>query len=408
MPVYAFKGYTSAGKTVTGTRDSDSPRTIKQALRKDGIFLTELSETGSKKQTQDKRSFELKFLSERVSSQELATATRQLATLIGASIPLVQSLTAVVDQVENPHFKSVWADVKQKVNEGAGFGDALGAYPKIFSSLYVNMVRAGESSGALDVVLQRLADFTENQAELRSKIVGTMVYPVIMILMSVVVTGILFVFVIPRISAIYATQKIDLPLPTKVLIGTSNFVQGFWFLILPLIFVAFWAFQRWRRSKNGKPVWDRFLLRAPVAGPLVRMVAITRFSKTLSTLVASGVPLLTAFDIVKNVVQNDVLTKVIENARESVKEGDSIAAPLKRSGEFPPIVTHMIAVGEKAGQLEEMLGNVARSYDVQVAARLQAMTSLLEPVLLVFMGIVVAFIVFAILLPMLQLSSFAG
>jgi general secretion pathway protein F len=411
MPVYAYKGVNAAGKSVTGTRESENPRLIKQNLRKEGIFITELNEAAQvAKAAADGSQPTLRFaaLRERVSSQDLAVATRQLATLIGAGIPLVESLTALVDQIENPVFKSVWADVKQKVNEGVSFGDALGSHPRIFSNLYTNMVRAGETSGAMEIVLERLADFTESQAELKAKLVGTMIYPIIMIVMASVVTSILFVFVVPKIAKIFEAQKVALPLPTQVLIFISTMAQNWWYVILPSIAGVIYLIRRYIKSEKGRPKWDRFVLRAPIFGPLVRMVAITRFAKTLGTLVGSGVPLLSAFDIVKTVVQNDLLMKTIETARDAVKEGESIANPLKRSGQFPPIVTHMIAVGEKSGKLEEMLGNIARSYDVQVGARLQALTSLLEPVMLVFMGVVVAFIVFAILLPMMQLTSFAG
>lgn len=406
MPVYAYKGYNLAGKVVTGTQDAENPRVIKAQLKRDGIFLTDLAESASTKKSTS-RNIDFKFLAQRVSSQELATATRQLATLVGAGIPLVDSLVALIDQVQHPGFKSVWADVKQRVNEGSGFGDALSFHPKVFTGLYVNMVRAGESSGALDIVLNRLADFTESQAELRSKLVGTMVYPILMIFMAIVVVSILFIFVIPKISKIFEAQRVALPLPTLILIGTSDIMKDWWFIIFPALGGLGYAFRRYIDSPKGRPWWDRFVLDVPIFGTLVRMVAITRFCRTLSTLIGSGVPLLAAFDIVKNVVQNTVLLNVIEMARDCVKEGESIAAPLKRSGQFPPIVTHMIAIGERSGQLEEMLANVARSYEVQVDASLRAMTSILEPLLLVFMGVVVAFIVFSILLPMLQISSFA-
>jgi general secretion pathway protein F len=405
MPVYTYKGYTSDGKTVSGTRDSESPKTIKQLLRREGIFLTELQESTINKRAKSKPQFWQRF--EHVSSQELATATRQLSTLIGAGIPLVDSLIALIDQVENPRFKLIWADVKQRVNEGAGFGDALASHPRAFSTLYVNMIRAGESSGALEVVLSRLADFTEAQAELRAKLSGTMVYPLIMVCIAVLVIGVLFIVVIPKISKIFESQRMALPLPTQILIGTSHFFRDYWFLLFPALAGSVWGFRRYVNTPKGRAWWDRFALDAPIFGPLVRMVAITRFCKTLGTLIGSGVPLLAAFDIVKNVVQNTVLLKVIETVRDAVKEGENIAAPLKRSGQFPPIVTHMIAIGEKSGQLEPMLNKIAHSYDVQVDARLRALTSLLEPVMLVFMGVVVAFIVLSIMLPMLQISSFA-
>ena len=409
MPVYAYKGFNATGKAVTGTRDADSPRTIKQNLRRDGVFVTELREASptKKEKSQAGARFELRFLTQRVSTQELAMGTRQLATLIGAGIPLVESLAALVDQTEHEYLKSVWSDVRQRVNEGAGFGDSLGAYPKVFSGLYVNMVRAGESSGALEVVLNRLADFTESQAELRSKIFGTMFYPVIMLVMAGVVTGVLFVFVIPKISKLFEAQKAALPLPTQVLVFASGVFKEYWWAIFLLLILLVMGFGRYIRSKRGRPRWHAFVLKAPIFGPLMRMIAVTRFSKTLATLLSSGVPVLTAFDIVKNVVQNEVLERVLEVARDCVKEGESIAAPLKRSGQFPPIVTHMIAVGEKSGQLEAMLNNVARAYEVQVNSRLQALTSILEPIMIIFLGVIVAFIVFSILLPMLQISSFA-
>ncbi len=425
MPVYAFKGFDASGKTVSGTRDAENPRVIKQILKRDGIYLTELAESrpvaGKKSAASasgggaaqaavplSQRKFELSFLKDRVSSQDLAVATRQLATLINAGIPLVDALVALIDQIDHEAFKSIWADVKQKVNEGASFGDALASHPKAFSNLYVNMVRAGESSGALDVVLSRLADFTESQAELRAKLIGTMVYPIIMMFMAIGVTGVLFIFVIPKISKIFEAQKVALPLPTQVLIFLSNMVKDWWFVGIPLMGLGIWGFFRYIKTEKGRPKWDRFVLKAPIFGPLIRMVAITRFAKTLGTLLGSGVQLIAAFDIVKNVVQNTVLLEVIEKARDAVKEGDSIAGPLKRSGEFPPIVTHMIAIGERSGQLEPMLGNIAKAYEVQVDARLRALTSILEPVMIVFMGVVVAFMVFSILLPMLEISSFAG
>ncbi|MEO1480518.1 MAG: type II secretion system inner membrane protein GspF [Myxococcota bacterium] len=412
MPVYAYKGYNQTGRVVADTRDAESQRTLKLALRRDGIFVTEVKEVGGKleKESGGRRiRFEfLENLGKSVSPQELAVATRQMATLARAGIPLVESLTALIDQVDNEYFRTVWADVKTRVNEGAGIGDALSAHPKVFSGLYVNLVRAGESSGALDIVLERLADFTEAQAQLRGKLIGAMVYPILMMMMAIGVTTFIFVVVVPRITKIFDSQGVELPLPTQILIGVSTFVLDYGYIFGPLFVIGAIFAVRFFRSEKGRPIWDRFILEVPIFGPLMRMVAVTRFSKTLSTLLASGVPLLTAFDIVKNVVQNVVLADVIEVARDAVKEGDSIAAPLKRSSQFPPIVTHMIAIGEKSGELEGMLSNIAQAYDVEVDARLRALTTILEPVMIVFMGIVVGFIVFSVLLPMLQLASFAG
>ncbi|MEC9466357.1 MAG: type II secretion system inner membrane protein GspF [Myxococcota bacterium] len=407
MPVYAYKGLDSSGKTVNGTKEAESPKAIKALLRRDGVYLTDLKESGPAKKKKDgkRSSFQLSFLSERVSSQDLAVSTRQLATLVGAGITLVEAINALIDQIDNPTLKGVWSAVKQRVNEGAPMADALGEHPRIFTGLYCNMVRAGESSGALDIVLDRLADFTESQAELRSKLVGTLIYPVVMLVMAIGVTALLFVVVVPKITRIFESQKMALPLPTEILIGISNILINYWLILVILTTGGLYFARRYIRSEKGRPKWDNFKLTAPIFGPLIQMIAIARFSRTLATLLSSGVPLLTAFDIVKNVVQNEVLVEVIENARDCVKEGDSIAAPLKRSGHFPPMVVHMIGIGEKSGQLEPMLGNVARSYEVQIDARLRGLTSLLEPLIIVGMGVVVAAIVLAILLPIMQLSS---
>lgn len=407
MPVYAYKGFNVAGKQVGGTRDAENPRAMKQQLKRDGIYVTELSETTAQKESAPRRVPFAGLVQPRVTPEGLAAATRQLATLVGAGIPLVDALVALIDQIEQPYFKAVLADVRQRVTEGAGFGDALANHPRVFGNLYVNLVRAGESSGALEIVLSRLADFTESQAELRGKLIGSMVYPVLMMFMAMGVTSFLFIVVIPRIARIFESQKVALPLPTQLVMVVSSLLRDYGLMLVPLIALSVWLAVRYFKSPRGRPAWDRFVLRVPIFGPLVRMVAVTRFAKTLSTLLSSGVPLLTAFEIVKNVVQNSVLVGVIDVAAAAVKEGESIAAPLKRSGEFPPIVTHMIAIGEKSGQLEQMLANIARSYEVQVDARLRAMTSLLEPLMIVVMGVVVGFIVLSILLPMLQLASFA-
>ena len=410
MPLYAFKGYDSAGKNVSGSREAESDRAMKQLLRREGIFVTAITEAAGagSKRSSGLAGLRFRIFQPSVDTSELAMATRQLATLVGSGIPLVQSLAALVDQVEKPYFKTVWADVRQKVNEGAGFGDALAGHSRVFSNLYVNMVRAGESSGALDVVLNRLADFTESQASLRSKLIGTMIYPVIMSLMAVAVVGFLVTYIVPKITRAFESQNAELPFLTIALIAFTDFVQSYWWVVLPILVALSYAFMQYIRSENGKPRWDRFVLNAPIFGRLMRMVAVARFSKTLATLLSSGVPLLTAFEIVKAVLQNQVLQDVVANAAVAVKEGDSIANPLRRSQEFPPMVTHMIAIGEKSGQLESMLQNVADHYEVQVDSALTAMTSVLGPLLIVVMGGVVGLIVLSIMLPIMQASNLAG
>ncbi|MEI7705395.1 MAG: type II secretion system inner membrane protein GspF [Deltaproteobacteria bacterium] len=407
MPVFAYKALDSSGKAVEGLKEADSPKTLRGALRREGLFLTEV--TGEKQARSASPDVNVKrWLGGRIKADDVAVATRQMAVLVNAGIPLVDALTALVEQVDNERLKRVLSSVKQRVNEGSSLADALGQHPKVFTGLYVNMIRAGESSGALDVVLFRLADFTESQARLRSKILGTLTYPAAMLVIGSAVMGILFTVVIPKITKVFEDTKVVLPWTTRILIGFASFMHDFWWAIGILIGGGIYLFLRWRNTPAGRARWDIWVLDAPIFGPLIRQVAVARFSRTLATLLKSGVPLLTALDIVRNIVGNTRLAAVIEEARESISEGESIAAPLKRSGEFPPLVYHMIAIGEKSGELEEMLGNVANAYDSQVETKVAALTSLLEPIMIVVMGVAVAFIVFSILMPILQINTIAG
>ncbi|MFY2557647.1 type II secretion system inner membrane protein GspF [Corallococcus terminator] len=415
MPVFEYRGLNSAGKQIKGLLEADSPKTLRSKLRADGVFLTDVlaQAEGSRgavskgaNAAQVSRDIDLRKLGRgRVNTDDVAIFTRQLSTLLGAGVTLVESLTALVDQVEKERFKRALSDIKQRVNEGSSLADALGQHPKIFPNIYVNMVRAGEASGALDAVLTRLADFTENQARLQQKILSTMLYPAIMMVVGGGILVALMVFVVPKVTKIFETMKATLPLSTRILIATSNFFQNWWFIAVPMMALGVWLFMRWTKSPKGKPKWDRFVLKAPIVGSLVRLLSISRFARTLSTLLKSGVPLLAAMDIVKAIMTNTVLAEVVEKARDSIREGESIAAPLKRSGEFPPLVYHMVAIGERSGQLEDMLTNVADNYETQVNVRIGALTSLLEPLLIVVMGAVIAFVALSILLPILQVNS---
>lgn len=415
MPVFEYRGLNSAGKQIKGLLEADSPKTLRSKLRADGVFLTDVlaQAEGSRgavsrgaNAAQVARDIDLRKLGRgRVNTDDVAIFTRQLSTLLGAGVTLVESLTALVDQVEKERFKRALSDIKQRVNEGSSLADALGQHPKIFPNIYVNMVRAGEASGALDAVLTRLADFTENQARLQQKILSTMLYPAIMMVVGGGILVALMVFVVPKVTKIFETMKATLPLSTRILIATSNFFQNWWFVAVPVMALGVWLFMRWTKSPKGKPKWDRFVLKAPIVGSLVRLLSISRFARTLSTLLKSGVPLLAAMDIVKAIMTNTVLAEVVEKARDSIREGESIATPLKRSGEFPPLVYHMVAIGERSGQLEDMLTNVADNYETQVNVRIGALTSLLEPLLIVVMGAVIAFVALSILLPILQVNS---
>lgn len=408
MPVFEYRALDGAGKAVTGLREADSPKTLRATLRREGVFLTDV--IGQKEHdAQAARDVDVRrWVIGRISAEDLAIATRQLAVLVKAGVPLVEALTALVEQVDKEKMKRVLGDVKQRVNEGASLADALATHPKVFGDLYVNMIRAGEHSGALEIVLVRLADFTESQARLRSKILGTMAYPAAMMIIGTIVLGILFTVVIPRVTKLFADTKATLPWMTRFLIAFTGFVTDYWWAMLAVIAGAIYGFVRWKRTPAGKARWHRFVLTVPVFGRLVRIIAIGRFTRTLSTLLKSGVPLLVAMDIVKNVVGNVRLAEVIEQARDAIREGESIAAPLKRSGEFPPLVHHMVSIGERSGALEEMLANVASAYEDQVDTTVAALTSLLEPIMIVCMGGVVAFIVFSVLMPILQINTLAG
>ena len=416
MAVFEFKGLNAAGKPETGMKEADSPKTLRALLRKDGIFLTDvvgqaeggLKAKGVAGQVGQLANSEVSFRKlggGRITTDDIAILTRQLATLLGAGVALVEALAAMVDQVEKEQLKRIVSDVKQRVNEGKSLGDSLQAHSKVFGNLYVNMIRAGEQSGALDSVLVRLAEFTEGQARLRQKIIGTMIYPAIMMVIGGGVLIMLMTVVVPKVTKIFDDMKVNLPWTTQLLIFSSNALQNYWFLFIPSIIGAIVAFVYWKGSVAGKPVWDRLVLKLPVFGPLVRMLSVARFARTLATLLKSGVPLLNAMDIVKNVITNTVMSDVIDKARDSIREGESISNPLKRSGEFPPLVYHMISIGERSGQLEDMLINVAESYESQVNVRVTALTSLLEPMMIVLMGAVIGFVAFSIIMPILQMNS---
>ncbi len=409
MPVFEYRGLSASGKQVTGLLEADSSKALRTQLRKLDVFLTDVlgqseARTG-RKAAADREVHVTRLFRGRVTAEDVAIITRQLSTLLHAGVTLVESLAALVDQTEKDRLKRTLSDVKQRVNEGSSLADALGQHPKIFGNLYVNMVRAGEASGALDAVLARLADFTEGQAKLKQKLVGTLIYPAIMTVIGGGILVMLMTVVVPKVTRIFETMQATLPWTTRVLIFASNLLSGWWWLLLPLVVGCVAGFLVWMRSASGRPIFDAWVLRLPVAGTLLRMLLVSRFSRTLATLLKAGVPMLTAMDITKNVVTNTVLANVVENARDAIREGESIAGPLKRSGQFPPLVYHMVAVGERSGQLEEMLLNVADSYETQVNVRLGALTALLEPLIIVAMGAIIAFVAFSILMPILQLNT---
>ncbi len=391
---------------------------MRAVLKKEGVLATEVNESGGKGKASAKgkgkgkekakgglldREIDLSFLA-RVSTEDLALATRQLATLLQAGVPMVDSLTALIDQTEDKTLKRILSTVKTEVNEGIGLGDAMAKH-RVFDHIYVNMVRAGESSGTLDVVLERLADFKEGQAKIQGEIMGALMYPMIMVFVGFINIGILFTVVVPRITRIFEHAKVQLPLQTRLLMFLSDSVKSYWWLMIIVAFIAVFGFRKWKSTEKGRAQLDSLMLMIPVFGSVLRMIAVSRFARTLGTLLSSGVSLLTSLDIVKNVVDNTRIKKAIETARDAIREGEDIAAPLKRSGEFPPMVTHMVAIGEKSGQLEQMLVRVAVAYEQRVDVRLKSLMSLLSPLLILAMGGAVGFIVFSILTPILQMNT---
>ncbi len=423
MPVYEYKGIDAKGKEVSGIVDADSARTARTRLRKQGTFPTEVKEqrggtprkvAGKSETTQSSSgkglNVEIDFSKsfQIITKSDVAIMTSQLSTLVGASIPMVEALAALLEQVEKQALKVVLADIKDRVNEGSSLAKALGAHPKVFDDLYVNMVAAGEQSGALDKVLDRLTEHTESMLELRSKVTTALIYPALMAFIGVGLLTVIMLVVVPKVRKLFDSFGEGLPLMTKILLETSQFFMDWWWLISMVGAVFLWGWRRWVKTEKGRARWDRLLLEIPLMGGILRTIAVSRFCRTLSTLLASGVPILTALDIVKKVVGNVVLTDAIEKAAESIREGQSVAQPLRQSGEFPPLVTHMIAIGERTGDLEPMLEKVAAAYDTAVSRALATFTSLLEPLLIVIMGGTIGLTALALLLPMMQMSKFAG
>ncbi len=402
MPVYEYKGVNRAGNKIKGIVDADNQRTARLKLKKDGIYVMTLAD---KLKAQQKKKTSAGIGSGRVSVDEISNMTRQLASLVKANIPLVDCLTAVSDQSENLYLKDVLADCRNQVNEGSTLQKAMLKYPKAFDNVFVSMVGAGEMSGSLDVILLRLAEFTEARSELRARVQSALMQPVITIIAMIAILMGMFVYILPTITTILIDQGVEIPWYTQAVIDISDFMVSYWYLIIICMVGGFSFFMIWKSSAGGRPVWDRILLNLPIIGKIARMIAVSRFTRTLSTLLSGGVPMLNAMDIVRNVVDNAVLAKAIDDARDNIREGESIAGPLKKSEQFPPIVIHMVAIGEKTGELERMLNQVAETYDFQVKNKVAGLTSVLNPIMTVLMGGVIGFIVISVLVPMMDMLN---
>lgn len=336
---------------------------------------------------------------------EVSAVTRQLATLLHSGIPLAQSLTAVIEQAEAPGLQKVLRHLREQVSQGVDFASALETCPGYFNSLYVNMVRAGQASGQLDDVLSRVAEYLSNQNRMRNKIISALMYPAIMLTVSVLVVIALMTFVVPKITSILIEQKIPLPLPTQILVTVSDFMAAYWELCVKGPLVAYFFFQGALQTDAFRLKWDTFVLKMPLFGDLLKKTAVSRFAITFAVLLRSGMPALDSLRIVRKIVGNRALQEVVQGIHDSILEGTDISTPVKKSGVFPPMVGYMIAVGEQTGELEALLERVATAYNEEVDIAIQRMTALIEPIMIVLMAVVVGGIVAAVIIPMLQMSS---
>ncbi|HEB91352.1 MAG TPA: type II secretion system protein GspF [Deltaproteobacteria bacterium] len=417
MPVYAYKGVNQSGKATKGTISAEGVRAARAQMRASGIFLTEIQEAhGSAALPSDRGSasasrardwnFEVS-LPTRIPPMEIAMATRQLATLVGAGVPLVQSLSALVEQTEHRALKGVLGQVRDRVNEGGSLAEALVSTGR-FDNLYVSMVRAGEASGALEAVLARIADYLEDQVRLNSRVLSILTYPLFMLVFAAIVVGVMVTLVLPQITQLLLDQNLELPWYTSAVIAFSDLLRGYWWAIGLALVATVLGYRAVGRTERGRSALDRFWLGFPVIGRVIRFLAISRFTRTLGSLLASSVNIVQALDIARHVANNSVFEKAADAARDSILEGAPLAIPLKQSGEFPPLVTTMVEVGERSGDLEGMLIKVADTYEEQVETSITRLTSLLEPILILVMVGVVGIIIMAVLMPMLQLTESIG
>jgi len=403
MPVFDYKALTASGEQVTGIIDADSLADARSKLRQKRVFPTEVTESYEKVDLRSDQAISRIF--HRIKPMDVSVFTRQMATLLGSGLQLVQGLNALIDQLEKSPLKRVIIGVRDDVNAGKSFADALRRFPRVFPPLYINMIQAGEAAGALDLVLERLADLTEKNVKMRNHIRSVMVYPALVACIGVVMVVFLLVKVVPTITDIFAETKQALPLPTVILLNVSDFLRSYWWVIIFITAGLYFLFTAWKKGPKGRLILDRLKLRLPLVGPLIRKISVVRFSRTLSTLLSSGAPLLGSMEIVKNIVNNTSIANSIEEAIEAIRAGQSVAGPFRKSRVFPPIVVHMISIGEASGALEPMLDKIAQSYEDEVETSVSAMTSLLEPIMIVVMGVVVGYIVLSILLPIFQMSD---
>lgn len=409
MAIYDYKAYAPGGKSVRGVVDAENVKAARLKLKKQGLSVYEIGEKsgGAAKSASGGAAAPAQpgLFSGKVGVKDIAMMTRQLSSLIKANIQLVEALGAMVEQSEHPLIKVTLAQIRQDVNEGLSLSKAMSKHPRVFDVIFVNMIEAGEASGTLSLILLRLADLKEAQMRLRTKIVSGMTYPALMLFVATVLMVAIFTFVLPQLKTVFESMNKKMPPMTVMLMSTSDIVVTYWYLLVGGFVFSVMFFVKWKNSKGGRPTWDAMKLKFPIFGPLIRMIGVQRFTSTMATLLGSGVPILNALQISRNLVGNTLLANAISSARENITEGQSIAGPLSKSGQFPPLVIHMISIGEKTGELPAMLENVSQNYEEQVSAKIDGLTSLLEPMMIVGMGGMVGFIVLSVFMPLLDLSN---
>ncbi len=399
MPVYVWKGKDAKGNKRSGEIEANNENIARLLLRRQNI-------TVSKIKPKPKDIFEnVKWLQPKVKDKDVVVFIRQFATMIDAGLPLVQGLQILQEQQTNRTFKTILKQVQKDVEEGSTFADALKKHPQIFDELTINLVAAGEVGGILDVILSRLATYMEKIAALKKKVKGAMTYPAIVTIIAILVTAVILIFVIPVFSKMFADFGAALPAPTQFVIKISDAVRNYFHWFFLAVILLFIGFKRFRKTEKGRDITDRLALRLPVFGMLLRKVAVAKFTRTLGTMLSSGVPILEAMDIVAKTAGNKVIENAILETRASVAEGKSVTEPLMQSGVFPPMVVQMISVGESTGALDAMLGKIADYYDEEVDAAVEALTSMLEPFMMVFLGVVIGGLVISMYLPIFKMAG---
>ena len=408
MPAFTYKAKTSAGLVMEGTIDAEEQRAAVEKLRGQKMVVLEIAEKTMSPVDKIKAAIGWKKGKKDIPSKDLSLFSRQLSTLVGAGVPIVQSLGILESQAENPDFKEVLGAVKSDIEAGLSISDALKKHPNAFPDLYCSMVKAGELGGILDTILERLTAYLESSEALKAKVKGAMMYPAIVLSICSLVTVFLMVFVIPTFKNIFAGFGAELPLPTQILIDISDAMKAKWYVIVAAPFVGWKGFNKFYSTPYGQKWVDAQSLKAPIFGPILKKVAVARFTRTLGTLIKSGVPIMQALETVSSTAGNVVIAEAVNNTRESIREGGHLSDPLKKSGIFPNMVTSMISVGEETGALDIMLSKIADFYDQEVDTAVKGLTSLIEPIVIVVMGLIIGTIVIAMFMPMFGLGELAG